>query len=107
MPLFLEFFTRMFGGKRVISLVAKNIKAVLDFIKDWSGGSFRAVIDRIYIIDKIAEAYKYVATGQKTGNVVIIMDAYVLQVIRLPKRDNKTLWFTQQLIKNRALYKNL
>ncbi len=51
MPLFLEFFTRMFGGKRVISLVAKNIKAVLDFIKDWSGGSFRAVIDRIYIID--------------------------------------------------------
>ncbi len=101
MPLFLEFFTRMFGGKRVISLVAKNIKAVLDFIKDWSGESFRPVIDRI------AEAYKYVATSPKTGNVVIIMDAYVLQVIRLPKRDNKRLWFTQQLIKNRALYKNL
>jgi len=38
-------------------------------------GSFRPVIDREYPIDKIAEAYQYVATGQKIGNVIIAMDA--------------------------------
>ena len=38
-------------------------------------GSFRPVIDRKYPIDKIAEAFTYVATGQKTANVIITMDA--------------------------------
>jgi NADPH:quinone reductase-like Zn-dependent oxidoreductase len=34
-------------------------------------GQFRAVIDRRYPLDAIAEAYRYVATGQKAGIVVI------------------------------------
>ena len=32
---------------------------------------FRAVIDRRCPLDKIADAYRYVETGQKTGIVVI------------------------------------
>jgi len=36
-----------------------------------SAGSFRAVIDRRYPLDAIADAYRYVETGQKTGIVVI------------------------------------
>jgi NADPH:quinone reductase-like Zn-dependent oxidoreductase len=34
-------------------------------------GQFRAVIDRTYALDEIAEAYRYVGTGQKAGIVVI------------------------------------
>ena len=34
-------------------------------------GQFRAVIDRRYPLDAISDAYRYVATGQKVGIVVI------------------------------------
>ena len=34
-----------------------------------------AVIDRRYPLDKIAEAFEYVATGNKVGNVIITLDS--------------------------------
>jgi NADPH:quinone reductase-like Zn-dependent oxidoreductase len=34
-------------------------------------GEFRPVIDRRYPLERIADAYRYVETGQKIGNVVI------------------------------------
>jgi len=37
-------------------------------------GRFRPLIDRKYPIDKIAEAYQYVETGQKTGSVIIVIN---------------------------------
>jgi len=74
--LLLVFITPLFGGKKVFFSPPKSIKAGLSFVKDLiEKGSFRPVIDRKYPIDKIAEAYKYVATGQKIGNVIITMDA--------------------------------
>jgi len=67
--------TSLLGGKKVIFAPPKNLRAGLSFIKDMvEKGSFRPVIDRKYPIDKIAEAYSYVATGQKIGNVIITMD---------------------------------
>ncbi|MEI6820731.1 MAG: zinc-binding dehydrogenase [Bacteroidota bacterium] len=36
-------------------------------------GKFKPVVDRKFKLDEIVEAYKYVETGQKTGNVVIIV----------------------------------
>ena len=34
-------------------------------------GKFKPVIDRVYSLEEIVEATKYVETGQKTGNVII------------------------------------
>ncbi len=34
-------------------------------------GTFRPVIDRRYPLDRIVDAYRYVETGQKIGNVVV------------------------------------
>jgi NADPH:quinone reductase-like Zn-dependent oxidoreductase len=36
-------------------------------------GRYRAVIDRSYRLDQIADAYRYVQTGQKAGIVVILV----------------------------------
>jgi hypothetical protein len=34
-------------------------------------GAFKPVIDRVYSLDRIVDAYSYVETGRKLGNVVI------------------------------------
>lgn len=68
--------TPLFGGKKVVFHFSTRISESLKFIKDLiEKGKFVPVIDRKYPLEKIAEAYKYVATGQKIGNVVITMDA--------------------------------
>jgi NADPH:quinone reductase-like Zn-dependent oxidoreductase len=73
---FLALMTPLFGGKRVIFPPPKNLKSGLTFIKDLiEKGKFRPVIDRKYPFDKIVEAYNYVATEQKIGNVMVTMDA--------------------------------
>ena len=67
--------TPLFGGKKVVFKFAVSITAELNFIKGLiEKGNFRPVIDRKYPLDQIAEAYRYVATGQKIGNVIITMD---------------------------------
>ncbi len=74
--LLLALITPVFGGKKVIFHPPKDVPGTLGFIKDlFEKGSFRPVIDRTYPIDKVAEAFTYVATGQKIGNVILTMEA--------------------------------
>ncbi len=70
--LFLALFTPLLGGKKVIFPFPSNIKRSLSFIKDLvEKGKFKPLIDRKYLLDQIAEAYRFVASGQKVGNVII------------------------------------
>jgi NADPH:quinone reductase-like Zn-dependent oxidoreductase len=45
-----------------------------DFKALMESGLFRPVIDRTYPLSDIVEAYRYVETGQKVGNVVITVE---------------------------------
>jgi len=74
--IFLVPLTKLFGGKRVLFNAPRNIKGTLNFIKELvEKGKFKPVIDRIYPFDKIGEAFTYVGTKQKVGNVIIKLDA--------------------------------
>ena len=68
--------TKITGGRKVLFIVPTDIKGNLAFIKKLvEEGRFRPVIDRTYPLDKIAEAFTYVGTHQKIGNVIIKIDA--------------------------------
>ena len=72
---FLLIITPLLGGRKVFFFFAARITEELKFIRDRvEKGNFRPVIDRKYPLDKIAEAYRYVVSGQKIGNVIISMD---------------------------------
>ena len=66
--------TPLLGGKKVIFSPGLRVKPTLEFVKDQiKEGKFRPLIDRVYPLEKIAEAFDYVASEQKLGNVVITM----------------------------------
>ncbi|RKX79743.1 MAG: NAD(P)-dependent alcohol dehydrogenase [Spirochaetes bacterium] len=70
--LYLPLITKLFGNKRVIFPIPANCKRSILFVKSLiEKGEFKAVIDKEYSMDKIADAYEYVASGEKTGNVLI------------------------------------
>lgn len=70
--LYLPLKTKIKGGKRVIFPLPTDIKGSMTTIKElMEKGKFRPVIDRSYPMEKAAEAYRYVASGQKTGNVIL------------------------------------
>ena len=57
---------------RVVILVPGRINGFVGFLKSrMEAGQFRAIIDRKYALAEIADAYRYVETGQKVGIVVI------------------------------------
>lgn len=62
------------GSHRVLFPLPRSsqAKAFVEFLKArMEAGEFRAVIDREYPLEAIADAYRYVETEQKTGIVVI------------------------------------
>ena len=68
----LALVTPLFGGKRVMFPIPKHDQQMVRYFKELiQSGQFTPVIDRRYPLDQIVEAYRYVETGQKIGNVVI------------------------------------
>lgn len=69
---FLALITPLLGGKRVLFPIPTISKADVMFLRSLvESGHFMPVIDRTYHIDEIVDAYRYVETGQKVGNVVL------------------------------------
>jgi len=70
----LAIWTRIFGRRRVAMPLPKNTKDDIRLFGTLlESGAFRPVVDRVYPFDEIIDAFGYVATGKKTGNVVVAM----------------------------------
>ncbi len=71
----LALWPSVLGKHRVVMPIPKHSQQDVVFFKKLiEAGDYRSVIDRRYPFEQIVEAYRYVATGQKTGNVVITVE---------------------------------
>lgn len=68
----LALVTPPFRGRKVMFPFPRHDQEMAEYLRGLvESGQFRPLIDRRYQLDQIVEAYEYVETGQKIGNVVI------------------------------------
>lgn len=68
----LPLVTRLLRGRRVMLPLPIENQEIVEYLRERiASGRFRPVVDRSYPLEQIVEAYRYVETGQKLGNVVI------------------------------------
>jgi len=74
---FLALIAPLQRGNRVIFPIPKHDqKMMVHFRTLMESGQFTPLIDRTYPLGRIVEAYQYVETGMKIGNVVITVDHF-------------------------------
>jgi len=72
LPLITSIIKPLIGNTKTIFPAPSNIRRSLLLIKDLiEQDKFRAVIDSVFPLEQIIEAYKYVEKGEKIGNVVV------------------------------------
>jgi NADPH:quinone reductase-like Zn-dependent oxidoreductase len=70
--IFYALFTPLFSSKKLLFPIPTINKEDVIFLKELvEKGAYKPVIDRKYKLEEIVEAYRYVESGQKTGNVII------------------------------------
>ncbi|MGZ6270518.1 MAG: NAD(P)-dependent alcohol dehydrogenase [Candidatus Limnocylindrales bacterium] len=68
----LGFVTPRAGTRRVVFPTPRSTQQNVLLLKELiEGGKYRAVIDRVYPLEDVVEATRYVETERKTGNVVL------------------------------------
>ncbi len=73
-PLFQMAWTSLTGGKKVICAMASENQEDIILTRELiEAGKITTVIDRCYPLAQTAEAHKYIESGQKKGNVVIVI----------------------------------
>jgi NADPH:quinone reductase-like Zn-dependent oxidoreductase len=66
--------TPLMGGRKVVFAYPRlDQPTVSHLAQPTHSGQFAPVIDRQYPLDQIVDAYRYVETGQKIGNVVVVV----------------------------------
>ncbi|MCP5028651.1 MAG: NAD(P)-dependent alcohol dehydrogenase [Actinomycetia bacterium] len=71
----LALITPLFRGRKVMFAIPKHDQDMMRHFKELiESGEFKPVIDRRYPLDQIVDAYRYVETGKKIGNVVISIE---------------------------------
>lgn len=71
--------TSLFGKKKAIFEATganklDKLRAMLgEVVEHYKSGQLKTVIDRQYPLEKVADAHRYIDTGRKRGNVVIVM----------------------------------
>ena len=69
---FLAIRSKFFGKKKVIFPIPSDIVASIEKTKQLMiEDKFKPLIDRSFRLEQIVEAYKYVNSGQKIGNVIL------------------------------------
>jgi NADPH:quinone reductase-like Zn-dependent oxidoreductase len=72
--IFLALLTPLFKGKKVLFPLPTISKEDVIFLKKLVElGKYKPLVDRSYHLNNIVDAYKYVETRQKVGNVVITL----------------------------------
>ena len=72
---FLALSTPLLGGQKVKFPIPRQNQEMVRYFKGLiESARFTPLIDRTYPFEEIVEAYEYVETGQKVGNVVISVD---------------------------------
>jgi NADPH:quinone reductase-like Zn-dependent oxidoreductase len=67
--------TRLLGTRRVLMPLPRYGKEHVLLAKQLiEAGEYRAVVDRTYALEQVVEATRYVESGRKTGNVVLLID---------------------------------
>lgn len=69
---FMALWTSFFGKKKLLFPIPLIKKEDLEFLlRLYLEGAYLPLIDRQFSLDSIVDAYKYVETGMKTGNVLV------------------------------------
>lgn len=70
--IFLALFTPLFRGRKLLFPIPSTKNEDVEFSGKLAElGEFKPVVDRIYSLEEIVEAYHYAESGQKTGNLIV------------------------------------